>query len=335
MKKTAWTFRTAYAGAFDDEIYISAAADELEAFARYTTLYTWSPELAKIEKFDSPWIYKSENWLIPSVTGFFPKDTEDWWYCALSEEGDVLYTGGGYSTEKIIGAGVNSEDSVGWGYLSDIQQIGDNLYACGYSGQVYKRTPEKKWIHIDDGLLQKPEIPMDETIGLSVINGPSEDAIYAAGYLHTDWLPPKAFFFNGKFWSEIKLPEVAERIVNMYIESDNRIWMCGANGTLLCGNAKDGFKSLSTVNDNQLFTSITKFENKVYLSSNLGLFIYDPNNIEEGIKKVKTNLTPDIQDSNIVDCCKKILWSIGAKDIARFDGNKWERIQHPDNEIIK
>lgn len=74
----------------------------------------------------------------------FLKNTGDWWYCALCEEGRILFTGGGYTTEEIPGAGVNRSDSVGWGYLSDIQQIGDHLYACGYSGQVYKRWGIKR-----------------------------------------------------------------------------------------------------------------------------------------------------------------------------------------------
>lgn len=334
MIKTTWTFRTGYAGAFDDEIYISAAADIYDAFEKYTALYTWSPELAKQEKHASPWIYKSEDWLVFSVTGFFKKNTGDWWYCALCEEGRILFTGGGYTTEEIPGAGVNRSDSVGWGYLSDIQQIGDHLYACGYSGQVYKRWGINDWRHMDAGLLQDPKTPMEDTVALSVINGPHENAIYAAGYQHAEWLPPKAFFFNGRQWFELKLPEVAERIVNMYVESEQRIWMCGANGTLLLGNATDGFKSLSTVDDNQLFTSICKFQDKMYLASNLGLFIYDPNDHEAGIQKVVTDLHPDLQDANIVDSYDKVLWSIGPKDIARFDGKKWERIHHPDNPRI-
>lgn len=334
MSKTEWTFRTGYAGVFDDEIYVSAAADVFEIFERYTTLYTWSPGLAKQEGHSSPWVYKSEDWLVRSVTGLFKKNSEDWWYCALSEEGDVLFTGDGYVTEKIPGAGVNSEDSVGWGYLADIQQIGEHLYACGYSGQVYKRMGPNDWRHMDAGLLQDPATPMEDTIALSVINGPHENALYAAGYQHAEWLPPKAFFFNGQQWAELKLPEVAERIVNMYVESPSRIWMCGSNGTLLLGNAKDGFKSLSTVDDNQLFTSVCKFQDQMYLASNVGLFVYDPARHDLGIRKVTTHLTPELQDANIVDSYDKVLWSIGPKDIARFDGQKWERIHHPDNPRI-
>ena len=68
--------------------------------------------------------------------------------------------------------------------MADIQQIGEHLYACGYKGQVYKRLGAGDWRHVDGGLLQNPKTPQQNRIALSVINGPHESAIYAAGYQH-------------------------------------------------------------------------------------------------------------------------------------------------------
>lgn len=110
--------------------------------------------------------------------------------------------------------------------------------------------------------------------------------------------------------------------------------MCGANGTLLLGNARDGFRNLSSVEDNQLFLSVCKLQEKIYLGSNLGWFVYDPASHAAGIRKLISDLSPDLQDANIVDSVDNILWSIGPKDIARFDGEHWERIHHPDNPPI-
>ena len=111
--------------------------------------------------------------------------------------------------------------------------------------------------------------------------------------------------------------------------------MCGSNGTLLLGNADEGFKSLSTVEDNQLFTSVCKYRDLIFLASNVGLYFYDPSQHEQGINRVKTNLTPELQDANIVDSAGEVLWSIGPKDIARFDGKTWTRVDHPDNPPIR
>lgn len=314
----------------DSSAYMSGAGDALHTFARFTRVVRYDSE------YDPQWGRNDQDWRAVSLTYFGPKaeDFDD--VVVLSEDGDVRYIGDHAPLlEKIPGAGVFSKDSKGWGYLADIQQIGEHLYACGYKGQVYKRLGPGDWRHMDAGLLQDPKTPQEQRIALSVINGPHERAIYAAGYQHADGLPPKAFFFNGRQWREIELPQVAERIANLYVESEQRIWMCGSNGTLLLGNAKDGFKSLSTVDDNQLFTSICKFQEQMYLASNLGLYAYDPTKPDVGIQKVKTDLQPDLQDANIVDSYEKVLWSIGPKDIAYFDGKTWTRIDHPDNPPIR
>ena len=312
-----------------DAIVLAGSGDDLPPFAPFTRVFQFN-------MLEPPhWWAHDEEWRACSVSYFGAANEELDDAVVLSEEGHVQYLGDHDPLlEKIPGAGVYSKDAKGWGYLADIQQIGEHLYACGYKGQVYKRLGAGDWRHVDGGLLQNPKTPQQNRIALSVINGPHESAIYAAGYQHAEWLPPKAFFFNGKQWFELKLPQVAERIVNMYVESEQHIWMCGSNGTLLLGNATDGFRSLSTVDDNQLFTSICKFQDKMYLASNLGLFVYDPKDHKAGIQKVTTDLAPDLQDANVVDSYDKVLWSIGPKDIARFDGKKWERIHHPDNPRI-
>ena len=171
MAKTTWTFTTGF-GIGDDQFYLAAAADVYDVFERFTSLYTWSPELARIEGSDEPWTYKNVNWRSSSVSGYFPTSTDDWWLVALSEEGNVLFTGDGYNEEKIPGAGVYSQDAKGWGYLADVQQIGEHLYACGYKGQVYKRFGPNDWRHVDSGLLQDPKTPQEQRVALSVINCP-------------------------------------------------------------------------------------------------------------------------------------------------------------------
>ena len=328
MSKTTWTFSTAYVVS-DEQIYVAASADTYEDFAKFTALYKWCPALSNGDP-DADWRYKNVNWRATSVTALVPSEGEDWWLCAASEEGEIQFSNNGFSIETVQGAGVHSKTAGGWGYLSDLQQIGEHLYVAGYAGQVYKRLGPNQWIHFDEGILQ-PSGMQGGQYSVQVINGPHEKAIYIAGCVNAPYYPARASFWDGKSWQDIKLPEIAERITNLYIESESQIWMCGANGTLLLGNAIDGFRSLSTVDDNQLFLSICKFHGLIYLGSNMGLFVYNVNEHSKGIRKVVSGMTPEIQDANIVDSADKFLWSIGSKDITRFDGVKWERIHHPDN----
>jgi hypothetical protein len=217
--------------------------------------------------------------------------------------------------------------------MEELRQIGAHLYACGASGQVYRREGKNCWKHMDEGILQAPGnavfwMPHD-------INGPHESAIYLAGSIFAKGMPPFLSFWNGKVWKNLTLPEVAESITRIFVESETRIWLCGHHGALLLGNARDGFRRLSIVKDSQLFTSITMFDGKVYLGSNRGPFFYDPARHDAGIRPVTTSLSPELTDINYVDAKDGVLWMIGSKDLARFDGKHWQRIHAPRNPPIR
>lgn len=311
-----------------DYLYLAGSLDSQPAHSQHARLIVYDEQNQYL------WTKHDVNWWNVALSLWIENDNSEWQLCAMSDEGNIEYlcASDDPQYEKIGGAGVHSEDACGWGYMSALKQIGDHLYACGGAGQVYMRRGPGDWVHMDKDILQAPDV--SDRLLPRAINGPSESAIYLVGSVSVTGLPPFVFFWNGKSWRDLQLPESAERITNIYVESEERIWMCGANGTLLLGNAQDGFRNLSSVEDNQLFLSLCKFQEKIYLGSNLGLFVYDPADHAAGIRKVITDLTPDLQDANIVDSADDVLWSIGPKDIARFDGEHWERIHHPDNPPI-
>lgn len=330
MLETTRTNATFICAALVDKDLVMAPA-VLDADAEedyFTRIYSFDEQRKDI------WTHHDVEKRIKAASVYLlPPEFEDFGFCTISDEGDVtLYCDSAPGTEKIPGAGLWSADSAGWGYMSALKQIGDHLYATGGAGQVYKRLGPNQWVHMDEGILQRPDV--DQRLLPRAIDGPNESAIYLVGSISAPYLPPFVYFWNGKVWRRLDLPEVAERITHIHVESDDRIWMCGANGTLLLGNATDGFESLSTVDDNQLFLSVMLFKGKAYLGSNLGLFVYDPADHAAGILKVLTGMQPELQDANIVDAVDGVLWSIGPKDIARFDGKQWERIHHPDNPRI-
>ncbi|MCL2654057.1 MAG: hypothetical protein FWD63_09780 [Propionibacteriaceae bacterium] len=294
--------------------------DENEPFTRLISFDENRPE---------QWNHIDLEFLVSSVCLWPETQTAP----AVSEEGDVFFWKHDMDAEVIPDAGVSRETAKGYGHLSDVQLIGQHLYACGTSGQVYRRDGKDNWVHMDDGILQNPEKDGGWFMA-SAVNGPHEQAIYLAGCDYNDGYPPHVEFWDGHQWRRLELPDTAGRITNIYVESEDRILMCGDDATLLVGNARDGFSMLGPAGGKELFYSITKFNGLYFLGSNLGLFRFDPNKNPPAFEEVQTGLSPELGDANIVQSIDGVLWSLGSKDIARFNGTTWQRFEHPDNPSI-
>lgn len=307
-----------------DYIYLSSSLNSMPVYSPHTRLSQYD------EQYEFTWSKHDVEWWSVSLAIYTESENSDSELCAMSNEGHIEFIGDHEPImEKIPGAGVFTEDAKGWGYMSSIRQIGEHLYAGGDGGQVYKRVAPHHWEHMDDGILQAPDV--ENRFLLADIQGAMEDDIYICGGIPgSHGLEGRLYHWNGKHWINLPLP-TSERLTAFHLEDAATMWICGVNGTLLCGNNKDGFKDLSMVDDNQLFTSISKFNGRIYLASNMGLFCFDGKTINE----VNTGLTPELHDANVIDAVDGVLWSIGIRDIARFDGVTWERIDHPDNPPIR
>lgn len=307
-----------------DYLYMSGSLDSMQAYSAHTRLSVYD------ERGSHLWSKHDVEWWTSGVAIYLENKEAEWELCAMSNEGEIEFMGDHDPTlEKISGAGVYSADAKGWGYMRTIRQIGDHLYAVGGAGQVYKRLGPNHWEHMDDGVLQAPDV--DNRLLLADINGSAENDLYICGGIPGAYgLEGRLYHWDGKQWASVTLP-TTERLTAIYVEDQATVWIAGVNGTLLQGNWQSGFKDHGGVDDNQLFYSLTKFNSQIYLASNLGLFVYDGNKISE----VQTGLTPELQDAGVVDAIDGVLWSVGPKDIAKFDGVTWTRIDHPDNPPIR
>lgn len=259
-------------------------------------------------------------------------------FVALGRHGEVHFRRGGDTpsnrVEQIPGAGMLN-GNLG-GLMTHLREIGGQLWACGQRGQVYRRFGRDDWRHQDRGLFV--ELKLADYVGrgaelaeamfssgpmLNCLDGSSEQDVYVVG------LQGFVAHFDGKRWQRVAL-NTDEHLTWVRCYGRDEVWICGYNGTVLKGNARQGFTDVSTVDDNQTWVCLSKFQDRVYLSHEDGLYVYDGQRIEE----VQTGLSPELQDGWRVDHADGVLWSIGIKDLARFDGQCWERIHHPDNERI-
>lgn len=246
--------------------------------------------------------------------------------CALSKEGEVEIfknsKGGSSTMEKIPEAGRRLGTR---GATLDIREIGRSLFVCGMNDQVYRREEsDGSWTLITAAPLKLVDALDPYFSMLNSIDGSSEQDVYTCG------MNGRLYHFDGAKWSQVSLP-TDEHLHCVRCISPEEVWICGNNGTLLVGNRSTGFKNVSTVDDNQLFWSLTKFKGKIYVAStNEGMFVYDGT----AIQPVDTGLESGLW-TYTVDSTEDALWSFSPKEIAVFDGNTWTRILHPDNDPIE
>lgn len=294
---------------------------------------------------DDPWgVRDYESWTIVSLCYLVAYDMR----CVLSREGQVrLYGPGGKPDHsyQIPEAGVFGDTATGLGYVNRIRAIGDHLYVCGQSRQVYRFDWDGSdlssgvWRDVAGAMRQPPiDEPPDndddealnawldanDAIDLRDIDGSAENDIYAIG--------DEVWHWDGSVWRQLALPS-DEPLNAIKVIDAQRVAFVGHNGTVLLGNAQDGFTDLSSVDDNQNFTGAEWFQDRLFLASNVGLYTYDP--AIKRIERYRTNLQPDLKDSHQLEAKEGVLWSFGFKDLAYCDGGAWVRVDHPDNPPIR
>ena len=274
---------------------------------------------------------------------------------SLSAEGEVFFkdSAAGH-TEQIAEAGVFNDQQRHYGRMWGLTEIGGQLYACGEGGQLYRRDAPNKWRWLDASLAPMDATPFleagdavgndieallaidmspftDDTSRKSFHNlgGPSEQAIYVTGY------DGNALFWDGQqsHWID-GLPKT--HLFAVLPEDDRNVWICGRDGTLLFGNYRDGFRNY-WAGRNLSFNAMAKFQGTLYLTANggyggpVGLYAFDGTTFD----RVDTGLNPEIDDVSMVTAGSDLLWVLGAGDILCFDGQRWERIDHPDNPPVR
>jgi hypothetical protein len=327
---------------------LTATCDELiaEGYEDFSVVDTFAPGHPNPDDNTEWWSQPYRGFLLVSASVLVQRSSS--LRAVLSREGQVnIYGPGGQPdhTYQIPGAGVFGEAANGLGYVNCIRAVGDQLYVCGQSRQVYRfvwdgqNLASASWQDMAGPMRQAPisEPPEDgdpealdrwmdenDAIDLVDIYGPAPDDLYAVG--------DEAWHWNGTHWNQLALP-TDEPLAAITLLNPNEIILVGHNGTVLHGNARNGFQNVSSVDDNQNLTGVAWFEGKLFLASNFGLLTYNPS-----IKRLETyptNLKPDLKDTHQLEAKDGVLWSFGRKDLAYCDGKTWTRVDHPDNPPIR
>jgi|SRR5215472_218409 len=236
------------------------------------------------------------------------------------------------------------------GFLNKLRQIGDALFAVGAGGQAYGRKANGDWRLLDEALLDGPHAdsnwileyaqnpnllddPNEYSQFLARINagrgkllsslaGQSENAIYICGE-RADGL---VYFWDGRGFTTCDLPTRGS-LRDILIAPDGAIWICGRDGLLLKGRER-AFEVILDLGHELRFASLAWFGGRLYLGASSGpngLFVLDGGNAAV----VRTGLSPEPEEAHTIEAADGVLWIVGLKDLARFDGRRWERIAVP------
>ena len=240
------------------------------------------------------------------------------------------------------------------GLMFSLCQIGGKLYAVGGGGQNFERADNGTWAPLDANLFDTSDEEANRLTGELLANpnpkpedferykrlmkeqdpqtllglgGTSETDIYACTN------EAKILWCDGSRFEPVQAP-TGRALLAVLAESPERIWVCGREGALLVGNHTAGFRTVRGVNGAPYFSTMTLFDNKLYLGSYArprGLFMYDGRTVT----RVSSGLTPDIDDVSMIEAVDGVLWVMGSKDLLRFDGEIWQRITFPGNGPVK
>jgi len=287
-------------------------------FSKKTVLIAARPLLMEDEEEGSRiFTYKEGQWLHTDV------DMDVWCMCSTRKPVPTIYCigkdgriyvnrNGKPDQERIKDAGHEPEK---FGYLSDACVVEGTPYVCGDSGQIYRRE-NSGWVHFDEGVLERGD-PL-KVVGLNSIDGISEQDIYACGRRAA------LFHYDGKAWKRLP-PPTPVHLKAVCCVSAKEVYLAGNDGVLLKG-FKETWEIVPTPPRTGNFSAVKKFQDKLYLASDRGLFEYDGKKVE----RVVTGLKP-APNAYRLDANDGVLWSFGTRNLCFFDGKAWTYVKHPDN----
>lgn len=294
-------------------------------------------------------------------------------YAAASDEGDIfIIDGSSDSTQKIPGAGVYSEDAI-YGNLHGLTQQDGTLWAYGYDGQVQRQdgnwrrviaryeefdiseirsghfgTDRTGWFcgSVAPPLISKDYVP-DPELDRQIDEAEDEEAYLRLmeelgrrmrGDRASGPSPLMLQYQSGRL-SRIAVEAPQTGIVlDVCIESPNRVWAVGSEGMILHGNADMGFRPVTyagTVAAN--LYSIVHFRDHFIIAGDMGLFSFDGHTTTQIKPKLNTpNINRNTPGPLKLQSLGDIIMYFDYKHgVCRWDGNVWDWVDIPEGLLAR
>ncbi len=287
-------------------------------------------------------------------------DIDGFTYVALSNEGDIYYINDHIRRDLIPGAGVSRENYTGRGAMFAVSSYQKKLFSAGENCQIY--CYDGSWSKILNNKFTMEGYNIPSVDEICIINSKNiyfsgcyfpnssvydvfSDKNYSKDMSNEDIVSlitrnllgnikdstkknPVGFglYYNGNGWLDLHLDKFP-MVKAIYAESVDRIWMVGANGAILLGNAHDGFRDLSFEGDRSAtLLSITKFQDNIVIASEHGLYLFDGHYLSP----IKPRLRKRAPKPFKVQTIDGVMFYFDyALEIRRWNGISWDEVAIP------
>lgn len=195
--------------------------------------------------------------------------------------------------------------------MVDIKPIGNEVFAVGMARQVYKRQKGGTWIRCDQGA--RGEKGIWDIAGFKSIDGFGVNSIYAVGFKGEIW------FYDGHRWQALDSPTNV-KLEKVKCLHPNDFFIAGAKGTLIKGS-KNKMKIIPNNVTKSTLWGLEYYNGKTYLSDRKDVYVFSGGEIEKIDMQLGKKITTCYLHAN-----DGVLWSVGDRDVAVFDGNTWSEI---------
>lgn len=196
--------------------------------------------------------------------------------------------------------------------LTCLCDLGTEVWAAGMGRMVYKRETDGKWIPFDNGMQDKNS--KDLVAGILAISGLTPSSVYAVGLKGEMW------FFDGEKWQWIDSP-TNKKLESICCVDEKTVFVGGSSGVLLRGH-EHSWTELDHQLTNQTIWSLEMYQSQLYFADNTAIYRMTDLSSDSSFEKVALPFDKPVT-CGYLHSDGKHLWSVGERDIIRFDGNEW------------
>ncbi|MBX4999255.1 hypothetical protein [Rhizobium lentis] len=294
---------------------------------------------------------------IKSITSIIDSSDGKPVFVPMSNEGDVYFLIDDIPVEKIAGAGVLSDDSVGYGALSRIADDHGKLYACGYGSQLYERRQEDDWRRLCDfdlpgvedcaffGMAIKPgsgpvalcgqkrvqyndpTAAQQAEIDRARAQGDAEGAEALLERFRTIRVPPStALYLRTDGWTEA-VTDARGGLNDCIVMSAGQVAAVGDHGFIVRATGPSVTEDLSSIGLTEDLYTIRLWRGDVAILGAGGIHVFD----KAFAYRRTIGLPPELNTPNKMDVVEGDIVLFDYSGVAILKDDQWKRIPIPDD----